>query len=53
MEANARSFATLVEGVDKSLGDVLDHLDRLGVAENTIVLFLGDNGSDAPWGGAN
>ena len=53
MEANARSFATLVEGVDKSLGDVLDQLEGLGVAENTIVLFLGDNGSDAPWGGAN
>jgi arylsulfatase A-like enzyme len=52
MEADARSFATLVEGVDKSLGDVLDHLDRLGVAENTLVLFLGDNGSDSPWGGA-
>lgn len=53
METDARSFATLVEGVDKSLGDVLDHLDRLGVAENTLVLFLGDNGSDSPWGGAN
>ena len=53
MESNARSFATLVEGVDKSLGDVLDHLEKLGIAENTLVLFLGDNGSDSPWGGAN
>jgi len=46
----ARAFATLIEGMDKSLGDVLDHLDRLGVAENTLVLFLGDNGTDAPLG---
>eukprot|EP00913_Durusdinium_trenchii_P008935 g8401.t1 len=46
----AQAFATLIEGMDKSLGDVLDHLDKLGVAENTIVLFLGDNGSDAPLG---
>jgi arylsulfatase A-like enzyme len=46
----AQAFATLVEGMDKSLGDVLDHLDALGVAENTLVLFLGDNGSDAPLG---
>lgn len=46
----AQAFATLVEGMDRSLGDVLDHLDTLGVAENTLVLFLGDNGSDAPLG---
>jgi arylsulfatase A-like enzyme len=46
----AQAFATLVEGMDKSLGDVLDHLETLGVAENTLVFFLGDNGSDAPLG---
>lgn len=48
--AQAQAFATLIEGMDKSLGDVLDHLDELGVAEHTLVLFLGDNGSDAPLG---
>ena len=47
---NAQAFATLIEGMDKSLGDMLDHLDELGVAENTLVFFLGDNGSDAPLG---
>lgn len=46
----ARAFASLIEGVDHSLGDVLDHLRSLGVAENTLVVFLGDNGSDAPLG---
>jgi len=46
----AQAFATLIEGMDKSLGDVLNHLDATGVAENTLVLFLGDNGSDAPLG---
>lgn len=46
----AQAFATLVEGMDKSLGDLLDHLDALGIAENTLVFFLGDNGSDAPLG---
>lgn len=44
------SFATLIEGIDKSLGDMLDHLEALGIAENTLVLFLGDNGTDAPVG---
>ncbi len=46
----AQAFATLIEGMDKSLGDILDHLDTLGVADNTLVIFLGDNGSDAPLG---
>ena len=47
---NAQAFATLIEGMDKSLGDILDQLEKLGVADNTLVLFLGDNGSDAPLG---
>ncbi|MEY4088893.1 MAG: hypothetical protein RJB55_1164 [Verrucomicrobiota bacterium] len=48
--AQAQAFATLIEGMDKSLGDLLDHLEKLGVAENTVIFFLGDNGSDAPIG---
>lgn len=47
----AQAYATLIEGMDKSLGDLLGHLDKLGVAEDTLVIFLGDNGSDAPLGG--
>lgn len=47
---NAQAFATLIEGMDKSLGDMLDCFEELGVAENTLVVFLGDNGSDAPLG---
>ena len=48
--ASAQAFATLIEGMDKSLGDLLDHLESLKVAGDTLVLFLGDNGSDAPHG---
>jgi len=44
------AFATMIEGMDKSLGDLLEHLNTLGVAEDTLVLFLGDNGTDAPLG---
>lgn len=47
---NAQAFATLIEGMDKSLGDLIDHVQDLGVAEDTLILFLGDNGSDAPLG---
>jgi arylsulfatase A-like enzyme len=46
----AQAFATLIEGIDKSLGDLLEHLEKLGVAEDTLIFFLGDNGSDAPLG---
>jgi arylsulfatase A-like enzyme len=47
---NAQAFATLIEGMDKSLGDMLDHLNSIGAAEDTLVFFLGDNGSDGPLG---
>ncbi len=46
----AQNFATLVEGMDKSLGDVMDRVNQLGIGEETLILFLGDNGSDAPLG---
>lgn len=37
-------YAAMVEGMDKSLGDILDRIQQLELAENTIVLFLSDNG---------
>ena len=42
------AFASLVEGMDKSLNDMLDHLNKIKQAENTLVFFLGDNGSACP-----
>lgn len=47
----AQAFAALIEGMDASLGAMLDHLEALGIAKDTLVLFLGDNGTDAPLGG--
>ena len=44
----AQAYATLIEGIDKSLGDIIQHIKDLGLGENTIIFFLGDNGSDAP-----
>lgn len=42
-ESEAR-YASMVEGMDKSLGDLMDYLDRNGIADNTIILFMSDNG---------
>lgn len=47
---DAKEFATLIEGMDRSLGEIMDFLEEKGVAENTLIFFLGDNGSDAPLG---
>ena len=38
------AYASLVEGMDKSLGDIMDWLERNGERDNTIIIFLSDNG---------
>ena len=37
-------YAALIEGMDKSLGDLMDYLDKEGIADKTYILFLSDNG---------
>jgi arylsulfatase A-like enzyme len=49
----AQAYATLIAGIDKSLGDLMDHVEAKGVAENTLIIFLGDNGGDAPLAGTD
>lgn len=45
LNENEAKYAALVEGMDKSLGDILDYLQRNPeVAKNTILLFMSDNG---------
>ncbi|MDC0936794.1 sulfatase [Pirellulales bacterium] len=34
----------MVSGVDAVIGRLLEELERLGVAENTVVIFMSDNG---------
>ena len=40
-------FSSMVAGVDKSLGDLMDYLDEKGIADNTIIIFMADNGGNA------
>lgn len=37
-------YAAMVEGVDKSLADIMDFLENKGIARQTIILFMSDNG---------
>jgi len=46
----SQAYATLIEGMDKSLGDILNQIQEMGIAENTLIFFLGDNGGDCPGG---
>jgi arylsulfatase A-like enzyme len=38
-------YASMLEGMDKSLKDIRDNLKRLGVDQNTIIVFMSDNGA--------
>jgi arylsulfatase A-like enzyme len=50
--ANGR-YGDSVEEIDWSTGEILKCLDRLKLAENTVVIFTSDNGSNGRNGGSN
>ncbi|MEG0889726.1 MAG: sulfatase-like hydrolase/transferase, partial [Bacteroides sp.] len=52
MTPKEAAYATLIEGMDKSLGDIMNWLDANGEADNTVFLFMSDNGglsSEPEW----
>ncbi len=42
-------YAAMVEQMDTGIGRVMAALDRLSLAENTLVIFCSDNGPSAEW----
>lgn len=48
-----RVYAAMVDELDRAIGSVLEALDEEGLADDTIVLFLSDNGGSEPFGGDN
>ncbi|MCW9707909.1 sulfatase [Fodinibius salsisoli] len=44
IDSTEAQYASLIEGVDTSLGKIWQNLEEEGVAENTIILFMSDNG---------
>lgn len=38
------TYVTMVEKVDDSIGRLLDEVGKLGLTDNTIVIFYSDNG---------
>ncbi|MHC4206084.1 MAG: sulfatase, partial [Planctomycetota bacterium] len=37
-------YAAMVHSLDENVGRILDKIEKLGIAENTIVVFFSDNG---------
>lgn len=44
LDTTEAQYAALVEGMDKSLGDIMDYLKKKNVDRNTIIIFMSDNG---------
>jgi arylsulfatase A-like enzyme len=43
-------FAAMVEHVDQGVGRIVKHLRQTGDLDNTLILFLSDNGACYEWG---
>ncbi len=44
---NPKHFADMTAYIDKMVGRIVSKLDELGLRENTLILFLGDNGTNS------
>ncbi|MEO1616768.1 MAG: sulfatase [Planctomycetota bacterium] len=40
------TYAAMIESMDDAVGTLVDELDRLGLSENTIIVFASDNGGN-------
>ena len=38
------AYAAMIASVDESVGHIMESLDKLGIADNTLVIFSSDNG---------
>lgn len=52
-DGKRRTYAAMVSVMDRGIGELLDELDRLGIADNTLVFFLSDNGGATSANAAN
>lgn len=43
-------YAGMVDNMDHNIGRIVQHLEDTGELENTLIIFVSDNGADAEWG---
>lgn len=44
LSKNEAKYASMIEGMDKSLGDILAYLEKHAIIDNTHIIFISDNG---------
>ena len=49
----AQTYAAMVTGMDRGIGNILQTLKDLDIEDNTLVLFFSDNGADEGSGGGS
>lgn len=53
LKGDRKIHAAMTTAMDEGIGDVMREVKRSGIAENTIVLFMSDNGGLERFGGSN
>ncbi len=44
IDSTEAKYASMIEGMDQSLGNIMDYLTKKNLDKNTIILFMSDNG---------
>ena len=47
------AYAAMITRMDRDIGDLMDTLDELGIADNTLIIFTSDNGPTHDVGGVD
>jgi arylsulfatase A len=57
LPAPRRAYAALVSTLDEQIGRIINHVDRVGLRENTLIFFISDHGHSTEartnYGGGN
>lgn len=43
-QENVKNYYRLITGIDDAIGRMMQKLEKLGIADNTIIIVMGDNG---------
>ena len=46
---NNPAYAAMIESLDENVGQLMDVIERFGIAQNTFILFTSDNGGVWEW----
>lgn len=44
-DLNTKRYASLITHMDEAIGSVIDEVDKLGLRDNTLIIFTSDNGA--------